>query len=153
MAGETWPQQVPVTQYSTATGYHHQYLDLFFRQPSGQPWHPDAVSKRFTQYAQEAGLPPCSIHDGRHASASYTIAAGGTIKDVKEQLGLSTLDIADKVYATLLREHEQHLAEKTAALIPRQSCRPSPKRCAARPRRNRKNRRAAPQRKKHAHRL
>lgn len=118
-AGNRWPDAVALTTFRRDRGLTVEHVDLYFRQPSGRPWNPVTLSSRFAQYAEEAGLPPCSIHDGRHASVTYTMAAGGTLTDIKEQLGLADIDTAEKVYVSLLVEGQRRLAENTCALIPR----------------------------------
>lgn len=95
-------------------------MDLLFRQPDGSAWHPYAVFRRYKKMAERAGLPPAGMHDGRHATGSYTYAVSGSGLHVKEKLGLSTVAIAEDVYTTLLREKEKQVAERIAALIPRQ---------------------------------
>jgi hypothetical protein len=115
-----------------AGGYASTDVDLFFRRPDGQAWHPSTVTDRFKRLARDAGLPPIGIHGGRRGAATYTKAAGGTLLDIKELLGHAHVGISSDIYTSLLEETERELAERTAQLIPRH--RPQPA-AAPRPRR------------------
>lgn len=118
-AGSSWPTTVEL-HTSTADGDTTVGVDLFFRQSDGRAWHPERVGRRFERAVRLAGLPPVRFHDGRHGAATYTKAAGGDLLDLKHKLGHSSVAIAGDVYPIVLRDLERELAERTAALIPRQ---------------------------------
>jgi len=68
---------------------------------------------------QRDGLPPVRLHDLRHGSATYALAAGIPIKVVSEDLGHSTTKITEDLYTSVLPELKQSAAEAVAATIPR----------------------------------
>jgi integrase len=50
------------------------------------------------------------IHDGRHAAATFTKAAGGDLTEIKELLGHSTIVITVDTYTSLQRDLQRHTA-------------------------------------------
>ncbi|MCW3845111.1 site-specific integrase [Micromonospora yasonensis] len=93
---------------------------LFFVQPDGQPWHPQAVTDRFEALVRDSGLPPIRLHDLRHCAATYLKAAGADLKDIQELLGHSSLAMTD-TYTSVIAELdiERAKAEAAAKLVPR----------------------------------
>jgi integrase len=77
--------RVPVPGGYTTVGV--ALLFRLFRQPDGRAWHPWTVTARFKAAAEAAGLLPIWFHDGRHAAATYTKAAGGDLLDLRKKLG------------------------------------------------------------------
>jgi integrase len=63
--------------------------DLIFCRPTGEPWPPDLVSRRWRTAVAAAGLPPIRFHDGRHTAATLGLEAGIDIKIVSERMGHS----------------------------------------------------------------
>ncbi|MDQ7903536.1 site-specific integrase [Phytohabitans sp. ZYX-F-186] len=94
---------------------------LFFVREDGQPWHPDAVSRRFRRLVADAGLPPVRLHDLRHGAATLALAAGVDLKVVQATLGHSTMKLTADTYTSVLPELAQAAAEAVAAAIPRRS--------------------------------
>lgn len=115
--GRSWPATVTVREYLPGVGYTDSQHDLFFRQPDGQAWDPEMVSGRWYDYIDACGVPPCRLHDGRHASASYIHAVGGNVIDIKHQLGVSTTQCAADIYPAPLDANTRELAEATADLV------------------------------------
>jgi len=64
-------------------------------------------------------LPPVRLHDLRHGSATYALAAGIPIKVVSEDLGHANTKITEDLYTSVLPELQQAAAEAVAATIPR----------------------------------
>jgi integrase len=58
-----------------------------FTTPTGQPLHPDLVTRRFRRLVTLSGLPPVRLHDLRHGAASLALAAGTDLKTVQAMLG------------------------------------------------------------------
>lgn len=83
------------------------------------------ITARFKAAAEAAGLPPIRFHDGRHAAATYTKAAGGDLLDLRKKLGHASITVTADHYPAQLDEVDRALAERTAALIPRQRPHPS----------------------------
>jgi integrase len=117
--GDSWPVTVPV-QTPVPGGYVTVEVDLFFRQPDGRAWHPSTVTDRFMHDSADAGLPPIKLHGGRHAAATYMKAAGGDLLDLRKRLGHASITVTADIYPACLDEVDQLLAERTAALVPRQ---------------------------------
>lgn len=107
---ETWRQAHPDDWPDTG---------LFFVTPTGKPWHPQVVSRRFDRLVTAAGLPPIRLHDLRHGAATYLRAAGADLKTVQTTLGHADHKITSDVYTSVLQELERATAEAAAALIPR----------------------------------
>ncbi|MEV6527210.1 tyrosine-type recombinase/integrase [Longispora sp. NPDC051575] len=118
-AGSAWPHTVRMRTPMPDGGDVYVDVDLFFRRPDGGAWNPDLVSERFQRHVRHAGLPPVGIHDGRHAAATFTKAAGGDLKEIQELLGHSHFVTTADTYTSLLQEVERVTAERTARLIPR----------------------------------
>jgi integrase len=115
--GDAWPETVAVQTPRAGGGYKTIYVDLYFRQPDGSAWHPQGIGDRFERLVRDSGLPPVSIHDGRHGAATYAKAGGATMEDIKEQLGHSTIAITVDIYTSILAETEQANAEATATVL------------------------------------
>lgn len=100
---------------------------FFFVTPTGDKWHPDAVTKRFDSLVRAAGLPPIRLHDLRHCAATYMKASGADLHDIKELLGHSTITITGDTYTSVVVEltEERNKAEAAAALVPRRQRRPN----------------------------
>ena len=69
------------------------------------------------------GLPPIRLHDLRHGSATYALAAGIPIKVVSEDLGHRDTRITENLYTSVLPELKQASADAVAATIPRRGTR------------------------------
>ena len=65
----------------------------------GEPFHPDALSKRFRAAVARAGLPPTHFHALRHGSASLLLADGVNAKVIQELLGHSSVQITLALYS------------------------------------------------------
>ena len=58
--------------------------DLVFAQPTGDPFNPERLTKRFTQLVDEAGLRRVRLHDLRHGRASLLLASGSDLTVVSK---------------------------------------------------------------------
>ncbi|MFG2406862.1 tyrosine recombinase XerC [Streptomyces brevispora] len=81
--------------------------------------HPEKVSEEFRRIYRRAGLPPISLRDARHCAATLIHGGGGDMHAVKETLRHSTIQLASDTYTSLLKEVDQEIAERAAALVPR----------------------------------
>jgi integrase len=93
---------------------------LIFTTRTGDPWHPQAINRRFRALLKSSGLPPVRLHDLRHCAATYLRAAGADLKTVQATLGHADINITADTYTTVLHELERATAEAAANLIPRQ---------------------------------
>jgi integrase len=69
--------------------------------------------------AERNGLPPVRLHDLRHGSATYALAAGIQMKVVSEDLGHARTQTTEDLYVSVLPELKQASADAVAATIPR----------------------------------
>ncbi|MER6633697.1 tyrosine-type recombinase/integrase [Streptomyces sp. NPDC000987] len=90
-----------------------------FVEPDGTWLHPEKVSDEFRRVYQRAGLPPINLRDLRHCAATLIHAGGGDLHAIKETLRHSGIQLASDTYTSLLKEVDQEIAEKAAALVPR----------------------------------
>ncbi|MEU7769783.1 tyrosine-type recombinase/integrase [Micromonospora taraxaci] len=113
-------------QWKLAAGHTWPDTGLFFVQPDGKPWHPNAVTDRFEVLVRDADLPPIRLHDLRHCAATYLKAAGADLKDIQELLGHSSAAMTD-VYTSVIAELdvERAKAEAAAELLSRHRGRPA----------------------------
>lgn len=81
--------------------------------------HPDVVSRTFRRIYERAGLPPINLRDLRHGAAALVKAGGGDLHDAKVKLRHSTITLTSDTYMELFQEHEDALAERSAAVVPR----------------------------------
>jgi hypothetical protein len=93
-----------------------------FTRENGEQLRSGTVTGRFVQLAEEADLPPITLHGLRHGAASLMLAAGVDMKVVQETLGHSmislTADTYTAVYPVVAAEGG---ARKAAALVPRRT--------------------------------
>jgi Phage integrase family len=90
-----------------------------FTRENGQQLHPANVTARFVQLAEQAGLPPITLHGLRHGAASLMLAAGVDMKVVQETLGHSMLSLTADTYTSVYPTVAAKAAEAAAALVPR----------------------------------
>jgi integrase len=107
--------------WQLASGPKWPDTGLFYVQPDGNPWHPEAVSNRFERLIAAAGLPPIRLHDLRHCAATFLKASGADMKDIQELLGHSSIAISGDTYTSVVHELETERAKAEAAtsLVPR----------------------------------
>lgn len=97
------------------------YVDhgLVFAREDGNPLPLDAVTKRFGELCDAAGVRRVRVHDLRHGSASLLLAAGVDLALVSKRLGHSSVTITADTYSHLLEGVGREAAERAAALVPR----------------------------------
>ncbi len=66
---------------------------------TGEPLHPDTVSKEFAKIVRTVDVPRIRLHDLRHTSATVAMEAGVHPKIVSERLGHSTVSITLDLYS------------------------------------------------------
>lgn len=113
------------TEMRLAMGEAWQDNDLIFCRPTGEPWPPDLVSRRWRNAVKAAGLPAIRFHDGRHTAATLGLESGTDIKIVSKRMGHSktgftrdryqhvrkpVLDQASEAVVSLLEERRRRRA-------------------------------------------
>jgi integrase len=95
-------------------GRPHDRDALVFTMPKGGPIYPSQFAQRHYKPAvRAAGLPDAlRLYDLRHTAASLLIREGASIKAVQAQLGHATAAITLDVYAHLLPDELEHLADR-----------------------------------------
>jgi integrase len=92
-----------------------------FTRENGAPLRPGWISEHFGVLLRRAGLPPVRLHDLRHGSASYLLAAGVDLKVVSQIMGHATSAFTADVYVTVLEEMAEGAAAAIEAFVPRKS--------------------------------
>ena len=72
-----------------AAGSRWEDSDHVFATMLGKPHHAATITRAFQAALMRAGLPRFRFHDLRHAAATFLLAQGMTLEDVKNQLGHS----------------------------------------------------------------
>lgn len=90
-----------------------------FTQEDGSWLHPGTASETFRQILARTDLPPITLRDLRHVSATLTHGGGGDLHTIKETLRHSTITLTSDRYTSLLPEVDQAAAEAAAQLVPR----------------------------------
>ena len=75
-----------------------------FASTVGTPLHAATVSRAYKAALAKAGLPDSRFHDMRHATATFLLAQGMGLEDVKNQLGHSSITLTSNTYGHVL-EH------------------------------------------------
>ena len=97
-------------------GYHDG--DLVFCKHDGSEYHPDRLSRFFTErVAKVAALPRLRLHDLRHTWATLALRAGVPAHVVQRRLGHSHVSITLSLYAHASVADDTDAAEKVASLF------------------------------------
>ena len=91
---------------------------LVFTTRPGDQLHPANVLDHFRHLTKQAGLPPVRLHDLRHGTATFSLAAGVDMKVISGQLRHSDPHFTAAAYAHILPELAHSAAEATAAMVP-----------------------------------
>jgi integrase len=88
-----------------------------FTKEDGSWLHPGTVSEPFRRILATTDLPPITLRDLRHVTATLTHGGSGDIHTVKETLRHSTITLTSDTYTSLLPELDREIAEKAVKLI------------------------------------
>ena len=88
-----------------------------FTKESGEPVHPQMVSRGFAQAIAAAKLPQIRLHDLRHTHATLALQAGIHPKVVSERLGHATIAITLDTYSHAIPAMQEEAAERIAELV------------------------------------
>ncbi|MFF6954457.1 tyrosine recombinase XerC [Streptomyces iakyrus] len=90
-----------------------------FTRENGAWLHPETASETFRKILARTDLPPITLRDLRHVSATLTHGGGGDLHTIKETLRHSTITLTSDTYTSLLPEVDQAAAEAAVRLVPR----------------------------------
>jgi integrase len=76
----------------------------------GKPMHGATVTRAFQAALKRAGLPDSRFHDLRHAAATFLLAQGMTLEDVKQLLGHSSIVLTSNTYGHVLEQRQRQVA-------------------------------------------
>ncbi len=88
-----------------------------FTRESGEPIHPQSVSRSFGRAVKEAKLPEIRLHDLRHTHATLALRTGIHPKVVSERLGHSTIAITLDTYSHAISAMQEEAAALIAGLV------------------------------------
>lgn len=83
----------------------------------GTPIEAARVTRCFALALERAGLPRVRFHDLRHAAATFLLAQGFTLEDVKNLLGHSSIVLTSNTYGHVLAQRQQQLARGMDAVL------------------------------------
>lgn len=75
--------------------YEHDYV---IRQADGSIYNPNSINRIIRKMTDTIGLPPCRVHDYRHAVASLLFESGTPLADVTTQLGHGQTSTTERIY-------------------------------------------------------
>ena len=75
------------------------------------------VTRAFQRALVRAGLPHSRFHDLRHTAATFLLAQGFTLEDVKNLLGHSSITLTSNTYGHVLEQRQQQLAAGMDAIL------------------------------------
>jgi integrase len=75
------------------------------------------VTPSVTQALDRAGLPRSRFHDLRHAAATFALAQGFTLEDVKNLLGHSSITLTSNTYGHVLEQRQRQVARAMDAVL------------------------------------
>ena len=85
----------------------------------GTPYHAATITRAFQAALTRAGLPRCRFHDLRHAAATFLLAEGMTLEDVKNLLGHSSITLTSNTYGHVLEQRQRQVARAMDAVLSR----------------------------------
>jgi len=90
---------------------------LVFTMPTGEGWHPDAISQAWTRLVAATDLPLIRLHDLRHSHGSHLLAAGVNVKLVSERLGHTSVSFTLDCYAHVMQGQQADAAAAAPAMV------------------------------------
>jgi integrase len=83
----------------------------------GRPHHAATITRSFQKALTRAELPDVRFHDLRHSAATFLLAQGMTLEDVKNQLGHSTIVLTSNTYGHVLEQRKRQVAAAMDAVL------------------------------------
>jgi integrase len=81
-----------------------------FASTLGTPIEAAAVTRSFRRALVRAGLPHSRFHDLRHAAATFLLARGFGLEDVKNLLGHSSIVLTSNTYGHVVEQRQVQVA-------------------------------------------
>ncbi len=75
------------------------------------------MTRDFHAAVERAGLPRTRFHDLRHATATFLLAQGFTLEDVKNLLGHSSIVLTSNTYGHVLEQRQRDVARGMDAVL------------------------------------
>ena len=100
-----------------AAGTRWQDTGHVFATTVGTPIEAARVTRAFHAALARAGLPQSRFHDLRHAAATFLLAQGFTLEDVKNLLGHSSIVLTSNTYGHVLEQRQEQVAAGMDALL------------------------------------
>jgi len=99
------------------TGSRWQDTGHVFATTIGTPIEAARVTRSFALALERAGLAHIRFHDLRHAAATFLLAQGFTLEDVKNLLGHSSIVLTSNTYGHVLEQRQQQVARGMDAVL------------------------------------
>jgi integrase len=109
---KTWRRQQREEKMLLGPGYRDH--DLVFCKATGEPLHPERVSREFDRRVERWELPRITLHGLRHSWATLALARGVHPKVVQERLGHSTVSTTMDLYSHTTRTLHDEAANLVA---------------------------------------
>ncbi len=90
---------------------------LVFTTIRGTPLDVATVTRAFQRALEVAGLPHRRFHDLRHSAATFLLAQGFTLEDVKNLLGHSSIVLTSSTYGHALEQRQRAVAMGMDAVL------------------------------------
>lgn len=78
--------------------YINEKYDYVIRKEDGSCYNPNSLNRIIKRIAEAVGLPPCRVHDFRHAFASILFENDTSLKDVSQLLGHGQTSTTERIY-------------------------------------------------------
>jgi len=88
-----------------------------FTTSRGTPLDAATVTRSFRRALKTAGLPHRRFHDLRHSAATFLLAQGFTLEDVKNLLGHSSIVLTSNTYGHVLEQRQRQVAMGLDAVL------------------------------------
>jgi len=104
-------REIPLSHYSASEKYGD---GLVFHASTGNPVYPNTIVKIFKKLAVKAGLPPISLHEARHTTATLLAQSWSSPKEAQIILGHSSITTTLQIYTHTTQQSE---AKAVGALL------------------------------------
>jgi integrase len=112
---KTWRRRQLEEKLLLGAGYRDH--DLIFTKPTGEPLHPERVSREFDRRIERWALPRITLHGLRHTWATIALTRGVHPKIVQERLGHSVVGVTLDLYSHTTPTLHAEAANLIAGLI------------------------------------